>query len=69
MASNPLLVTAVKAEAQMNFSIMFHLYSYSRISQIEWERENQIVVPIPRQSVQVAPQNLKTLIISLSELL
>ena len=68
MASNPLLVTAAKAEAQMNFSIMF-IYIATLESEIEWERENQIVVPIPRQSVQVAPQNLKTLIISPSELL
>ena len=36
---------------------------------LEWEQENQIVVPIPRQSVPVAPRNLKTLIIYPSELL
>ena len=68
MASNPLLVTAAKAEAQMNFSIMFP-YIATLESEIEWERENQIVVPISRQSVLISPRNLKTLIISPSELL
>ena len=52
------VLLTTKAGARMNFFPCF-IYVATLESEIEWKRENQIVVPIPHQSVLMSPGNLK----------
>ena len=53
------VLLTTKTQARINFFPCCFIHIATLESEIEWERENQIVVPIPRQSVPMSPRNLK----------
>ena len=57
--SNPLLVITVKVEARMAVTSMLLTYIATLVSEKEWEREIQTIVPILPRSTLVAPRNAK----------